>query len=100
MMRESSIERYLVRKVKAAGGECRKFVTPGRRHAPDRLVLIPAGATWEESHIVFVETKAPGKKARAGQRREHKRLRDMGFEVRVIDTKKLVGDFVNYWFGG
>ena len=97
MMRESSIERYLVRQVKAAGGECRKFVTPGRRHAPDRLVLIPAKGAWV-AQIVFVETKAPGKKARPGQKREHKRLRGMGFTVRVINTKGEVAAFIENWF--
>jgi len=100
-MRESSIEKHLVRQVKAAGGECRKYVTPGRRHAPDRLVLIPT-ALWSmrTARAVFVETKAPGKRPRPGQLREHERLRAMGFEVRVIDTKEKVDRHVKYWFGG
>lgn len=105
-MRESAIERYLVRRVKAAGGECRKYVTPGRRHAPDRLVLIPRlgivvlADVGRPARVVFAELKMLGKRARAGQKREHKRLRDMGFEVRVIDSKTLVDRYVKYWFGG
>jgi len=78
-MLESVIESYLVKEVKSTGGEVRKFVSPGRRHAPDRIVLYPQG------RIRFVECKAPGKKPRAGQVREHARLRKMGFVVEVID---------------
>lgn len=104
-MRESAIEKHLVRKVKKAGGECHKRVTPGRRHSPDREVLVPR-RDWSSpfgdarARVVFVELKRPGARARAGQEREHKRLRAMGFEVRVIDSKALVDHFVKYWFGG
>ena len=41
-MRESEIEKYLVKQVKAAGGEVRKVKWIGRRGAPDRLAMLPA----------------------------------------------------------
>jgi len=85
-MRESAIERHLVKRVKAAGGECRKL--KGRRNEPDRLVLWPCG----RAH--FVETKAPGERPRPGQVREHKRLRGMGFIVLVLDTKEKIDNYV------
>ena len=40
-MRESVIEKYLVQRVKALGGEVRKVNWIGRRGAPDRLVMLP-----------------------------------------------------------
>lgn len=40
-MRESTIENYLVERVKAMGGEVRKVKWIGRHGAPDRLVMLP-----------------------------------------------------------
>ena len=85
-MLESSIERYLVKLVKRAGGEAKKLT--GRRNDTDRLVL------WTHPTIDFVETKAPGKKPRRGQLREHARLRARGFAVFVLDTKDKVDNYI------
>lgn len=41
-MRERDIEAYMVKRVKAMGGEVRKVKWIGRRGAPDRLVMLPA----------------------------------------------------------
>lgn len=95
-MRESDIESYLVLKVAALGGEVRKVKWPGRRGAPDRLVLLPEKAFGKGSDNVlpaehfFVELKAPGKKPPAYQLREHERLRKYGFRVEVVDTLRRV----------
>ena len=43
-MRESSIESYLVRKVKEHGGLCYKFVSPGNPGVPDRIIITPPPA--------------------------------------------------------
>jgi len=83
--RESTIEKHLAAEVKKAGGIAYKFVSPGRRSVPDRLVLLPGG------RLVFVECKAPGEKPRPDQLREHKRLRALGFNVVVLDSKNLEG---------
>ena len=47
-MRESSIESYLVRKVKEHGGLCYKFVSPGNPGVPDRIIITRNGreASW------------------------------------------------------
>lgn len=84
-IRESTIEKHLVAEVKKAGGMAYKFVSPGRRSVPDRLVLLPGG------RAVFVECKAPGEKPRHEQLREHERLRALGFTVVVLDSKNLEG---------
>lgn len=83
-MRESTIERELVKRIKAHGGHAYKFTSPGRRNVPDRLVLLPGGI------MCFVELKVPGKKARPGQAREHARLWALGFRVLVIDSLVLL----------
>ena len=40
-MRERVIEQCLVKAVKARGGMCPKFTSPGMDGMPDRLVLLP-----------------------------------------------------------
>lgn len=84
-MRESTIEKYLVKRVKELGGEVRKVSWIGRRGAPDRLVMLPQGP-WAIWQTVWVELKAPGKTAEPHQLREHKRMQAMGQRVVVIDS--------------
>lgn len=84
-VREDVIERNLVNEVKKAGGIAYKFVSPGRRAVPDRLVLLPGGK------VIFVECKAPGEKPRPDQLREHARLFALGHQVVVLDSKDLAG---------
>ena len=79
-MRESQIEQKLVKVVKAKGGICPKFVSPGLSGVPDRLVLLPNG------RMAFVEVKAPHKKPRALQVYRMKQLTDLGFKCFVLDT--------------
>jgi hypothetical protein len=81
---ERDIERRLVAKAKAAGGQALKWVSPGQAGVPDRIVLFPNG------RIVFVELKSPRGKLSAIQVRVIERLRNLGFEVRVIDSKEGV----------
>lgn len=76
---ENDIEQYLVKQVKALGGEVRKVRWVGRHGAPDRLVMLPGRALW-------VELKAPGQKPRPHQLREHARMRVMGQHVEVVDS--------------
>ncbi len=79
MAAENDIEQYLVKQVKALGGEVRKVRWIGRHGAPDRFVMLPGRALW-------VELKAPGRKPKPHQIREHARLRAMGQCVEVVDS--------------
>ena len=83
-MRESEIERYLVREVKRKGGLAMKFVSPGLRGVPDRLVIFPGGIH------VFVELKAPGEKPSKQQQYRIVQLEKLGCRVRVIDSRQKV----------
>ena len=97
-MRESQIERYLVARVKALGGEVRKVQWIGRRGAPDRLVMWDrSGGDFEYPAYVscWVELKAPGKKPEPHQLREHERMRAMGQRVEVIDSIEAVEDLLS-----
>jgi hypothetical protein len=105
-MRESQIEKALVRRVKLLGGEIRKLAWINRRGAPDRLLLFPPARAYEfamahglVSGMVawqhpLVELKRPGKDAEDHQAREHERLRAGGFLVLVIDSLEAV----DRWF--
>ena len=85
-MRESVIEKHLVKRVEELGGEVRKVKWIGRRGAPDRLVMLPAPVVYHFARTIWVELKAPGEKPEPHQAREHERMRRMGQRVEVIDS--------------
>ena len=53
MIDERDVERYLIKECENRGWLCWKFVSPGRRGVPDRIV-IRTGA------VAFVEVKRKG----------------------------------------
>ena len=97
-MRESVIEKHLVKRVKELGGEVRKVQWIGRRGAPDRLVMLPRGRAstgrFTTCSTIWVELKAPGKKAEPHQVREHARMQKMGQIVVVIDSLEGVEELL------
>lgn len=104
-MREASVEKYLVQRVKELGGEVRKVRWVGRSNAPDRLVMLPEPAIgWsrfvdqQRACTIWVELKNPETirtfPANAHERaqvREHERMRAMGQRVEVVGTIEQVG---------
>lgn len=88
-MQEKDIEKYLVELVKNLGGWALKFVSPGVSGVPDRLILIPGG------RMFFAELKRPGARPRPLQIAVHQRLRRLGFEVYVIDSKEKAEEVVS-----
>lgn len=103
-LRERDIEAYLVKRVKALGGEVRKVKWVGRRGAPDRIAMLPNGRVFAVDEIgqgrtIWVELKAPGGVAtfpsgerEEAQAREHERMRKMGQRVVVIDSLEGVDE--------
>lgn len=87
-MRESALEKVLVREVKRIGGHAPKWVSPGNRGVPDRLVILPGGIT------VFVEMKALGKKLDPLQERWAKILKGFGHKVYKIDSVEDIYRFI------
>ncbi len=90
-LRERTVEAYLRRRVRETGGIPYKFVSPGRKGVPDRLIA------WPGNRLLFVEVKAPGKKLEPAQVREHKRLRVLGVAVYTADTKAAVDEIVDQY---
>lgn len=87
MITEKDIEQYLVKQATDIGALVRKAQWVGHNHCPDRLIMTNAISVW-------VEVKAPGKEPRAGQEREHQRMRRVGQKVVTIDTKEGVDQFI------
>lgn len=83
---EKSIENILRQAVEAEGGMCLKWVCPGHRGVPDRMILFPGGI------IAFVELKRPGAKIKAEglQNWWQQRLAEFGFLCFEISTEKDV----------
>lgn len=95
-MKESQVEQHLLRRVKKLKGEVRKVQWVGRRHAPDRLVMLPPWSS-NSPRIFLLELKRPGVAARRGQEREHYRLREFGWWVAVADSPEAVDEVLIKW---
>lgn len=86
-MRESTIEKYLIEKVKGLGGLTFKFTSPGCAGVPDRLVLYK-GIT------AFVELKAPGKKLRMLQEEMGRQIERHGAYFVICSSTNSVDRFI------
>ncbi len=88
-MREKTIEAKLVRAVKARGGICPKWVSPGYDGVPDRIVFLPG------RHFGLVEVKAPGEKPRPLQVSRHRLLKKLGFPTYILDGEEQIGGILD-----
>jgi len=79
-MRERDIEDHLIDLAERHRWLIRKIRYIGRNGAPDRMLIDPDG------RVVFVELKAPGKRAGPLQHQEHLRLAVYGQRVVTIDS--------------
>lgn len=86
---EKLIEQKLVAEVKKRGGICPKWVSTGFVGVPDRLVFLPDGK------FAMVEVKSTGKKPRPIQIARHKCLKDLGFQVYILDEIEQIGGILN-----
>ena len=87
-MRESTIEKHLVAKVKALGGMAYKFTSPAHRGVADRVVCLPDGQTW------FVELKAPGGRLSELQKIFAEDMARMNQRYACLWSKEQVDDFI------
>ena len=88
VMLERDVEEKICDYAKSRGIAAYKFTSPARRSVPDRLVLAPI-PEWLRpviaQYIQFIEMKRTGEDATPPQKREHVRLRALGFTVHVVD---------------
>ncbi|MCE3202488.1 VRR-NUC domain-containing protein [Paenibacillus sonchi] len=87
-MRETFLERKARLAVERSGGKMPKWVSPGNRGVPDRLVILPDGVT------IYVEMKAPGKPLEPLQRKWRKDLLALGHRHYKIDSEADIERFI------
>lgn len=86
---EKVIEKHLVDEVKRIGGKAFKWESPGNNGVPDRIVIVPKG------RVYFIELKKPkNSRTAAVQRLQHKKLKELGADVRIIKTLEEVDEFI------
>lgn len=76
---EKYIEDTVTKAAEAEGWLVMSITWRGETGAPDRLFL-------KDGDHIWIEFKSPGESPRADQVRAHKKLRDRGAEVFVVDT--------------
>lgn len=91
-MKESQIERYMIRKVKEYGGLCFKFVSPGNPGVPDRIVITPDGRS------IYVELKTEIGRLAKVQKWQRSELEKRGADVRVLFGMDAVKEFLSEVF--
>lgn len=87
-MKETVVERHLMRRSVAAGGDCMKIM-PVVAGYPDRLVVLP------RNRFFFVETKQPKGEIRPAQRVFAQRKAEIGITVYFLWTKEAVDEWMD-----
>jgi len=85
---EKAVEKYLCEQIEKLGGLCEKFVSPGRRSVPDRVITLEGGV------IIFVELKKFPATPTRHQKRDHDRRRKLGCRVEVLSCTFQVDQFI------
>lgn len=89
---EKKIEKYLYDKAKEHNFECMKFVSPGRRGVPDRILI-------GNGYTVFVEMKAPDGILSEQQKFVIDKMRRRGAIVTVLWSKSEIDKFFEQYAG-
>lgn len=77
---EKTLETSFRKAIEALGGMALKLSSQLHRGLPDRLVLMPGGLAF------FAEIKTTGERPTRLQKHCHQQLRELGFQVYVIDS--------------
>ncbi len=90
-MLESKVEYAVTRYAKYKGCQHFKFVSPGNKFVPDRIITY-------KGNVLFVEFKAAGKLPSKGQVKVISKMRQSGTNVVVIDSvaggKEVIDKFI------
>lgn len=89
---EKRVESYLRNEVQKRGAECIKIECNYLSGMPDRLCTLPSGK------VVWVEVKTKGEKPRKLQIYRHKKLREAGQVVEVVDSKEQVDELIRRYY--
>ena len=85
---EIDVERYLVKRVRAMGGQCFQWVSPRHAVVPDRIGVLPQG------QVFFVEVKRPGDKPTKLEIQTLEVLTGLGCRAVWLDSKEAVDEFL------
>ncbi len=88
---EKLLERKLGEAVKKLGGWSIKLLSNLITGLPDRICLLPGGI------LFFAEIKTTGKKPTPIQLSVHRRIRELGFKVYVIESSDDIKNIKNYY---
>lgn len=88
MTDERTIEAHLRKRVAELGGMHRKVTYQGRTGSPDDWCFFPRGL------LLIFECKATGELPRPDQEQEIKKLRKLGQEVFVVDSKDEIDELL------
>lgn len=83
---EGTIENYLIKKATENNCLCYKFVSPGKRGVPDRIVI-------GKGKTIFVELKSETGSLRKQQEYRIQQMIEHGADVRVLNTKEKIDKF-------
>lgn len=86
-MREREIEQKLKKETEKHRGMCFKFLS-SVSGVPDRILLLPGGL------VIFVELKKEGEKPRKLQEVQMRKIRELGFRVRVVDSEQGIQELM------
>ena len=89
MGEESKIEHAVTKYAKSQGYYARKFKSPNNRGVPDHLFLSPFGVA------IFMEFKAPGRRATALQQREIDLINKNEGNAYVVDSIQKGREILN-----
>jgi len=92
-MLEKEIESKMRELVRKRGGLFYKFVSPGNRGVPDRIVVTPQGVVW------FVELKTTTGRLSALQKHHRAELEKRNANVRAISGWDAAKEFIDEVMG-
>lgn len=75
---ESAIQARIIKRMEAQGYYVIKLLLTNKNGIPDLLCL-------KDGKTSFIEVKRPGEKPRALQEYRHNELRELGFDVMILD---------------
>ena len=88
MTREKDVEQRLVKKIKARGGLCLKWTSPGTTGVPDRLVFF-------QGQVIPVELKSPTGSLSPRQTLVISQIHTCGVKTWVLSSFEEVDEFVD-----
>lgn len=88
MQREAAIQKAIHDKLTAAGWFVIRITLAYPSGLPDLFAL-------RSGQMVFIEVKRPGNKPTPLQNYRHKQLRELGYDVRVVDNLKEINSLIS-----